>query len=68
MRGMRGMRNRAAWLCFQSFSLLYAGRECYAEATTTSNSNASNVSLLSTVALVDNLAEKVDECPLNRGH
>ena len=26
------------WLRFQSFRLLYAGRECYAEASTTSNS------------------------------
>ena len=26
-----------------------------------------NVKLLTTVAMVDNLAEKVDECPLNRG-
>ena len=26
------------WLRFQSFPLLYAGRECYAEASTTSNS------------------------------
>ena len=30
-----------------------------------SNSNASNVSLLTTAVMVDNLAKKVDECPLN---
>jgi len=36
--GRRGMRNRATWLRFQSFPLLYAGRECYKEASTTSNS------------------------------
>jgi len=46
--------------------LLYADRECYPEASTTSNSNESNVNLLTTAAMVDNLAEKVDECPLNR--
>ena len=32
---------------------------------TTSNST---IKLLTTAAMVDNLAEKVDECPLNRGH
>ena len=53
------------WL---SFSLLYADRECYPEASTTSNSNESNVKLLTTAAMVDNLAEKVDECQLNRDH
>ena len=26
------------------------------------------INLLTTVAMVENLAEKVDECPLNRGH
>jgi len=56
------------WLRFQSFPLLYADRECYPEASTTSNSNESNVKLLTTAAMVDNLAEKVDECPLTRGH
>ena len=45
--------------------MLYAGRECYPEASTTSNSNKSNVKLLTTAAMVDNLAKKVDECPLN---
>ena len=54
------------WLRFQSFPLLYAGRECYPEASTTNNSNESNVKLLTTAAMVDNLAKKVDECPLNR--
>ena len=35
--GRHGMRNRAVvWLRFQSFPLLYAGREGYAEASTTS--------------------------------
>jgi len=43
-----------------SFPLLYADRECYPEASTTSNSNESRA------AMVDNLAEKVDECPLNQ--
>ena len=38
--------------------MLYADRECYAEA---------NIKLLTTAAMVDNPAEKVDECPLNRG-
>jgi len=37
------------------------------QASTTSNSNESNVKLLTTAAMVDNLAEKVDECPLNQG-
>ena len=56
------------WLRFQSFPLLYTGRECYPEASITSNSNGSNVKLLTTAAMVDNLAIKVDECPLNRDH
>ena len=47
--------------------MLYAGRECYPEASNTSNSNESNVSLLTTAAMVDNLAKKVDECPVNWG-
>ena len=42
-----------AWLCFQSFLLLYVGRE---------------VKLLTATAMVDNLVETVDECPQNRGH
>ena len=50
------------WLCFQSFPLLYAGMECYTDASNMSNSV--NL-LLTTAAMVDNLAEKVDECPLN---
>ena len=53
------------WLRFQSFPLLYTGRECYPEASTTSNSNESNVKLLTTAAMLDNLAKKVDKCPLN---
>ena len=36
------------------------------EASTTNNSNESNVKLLTTAAMVDNLAKKVNECPLNR--
>ena len=48
------------WLRFQSFPLVYP------EASTTTNSNESNVKLLTTAAMVDNLAKKVDECPLNR--
>ena len=52
------------WLRFQSFSLLYVGRECYAEASTISKS--ANL-LLPTAVIVDNLAEKVNECPQNRG-
>ena len=45
---------------------MYTGSEYYAEASTTSNSNESNVNLLTTAVMVDNLAKKVDECPLNR--
>ena len=63
------MHNRAVEhnvAAFSELSLLYADRECYPEASTTSNSNESNVKLLTTAAMVDNLAEKVDECPLNR--
>jgi len=48
--------------------LLYGDRECYPEASTTSNSNESNVKLLTTAVMVDNLAEKVEECALNRDH
>ena len=58
------MRNRATWLRFQSFPLLYAGRECYPEANTTSNN--ANLMSSSTAAMMDNLAKKVDECSLNR--
>ena len=47
------------WLRFQNFPLLYTGRECYAEASTTSN-NANNVKLSTTAVMVDNLAEKVE--------
>jgi len=53
-------------LARETIPLLYADREYYPEASTTSNSNESNVKLLTTAAMVDNLAEKVDECPLNR--
>ena len=53
------------WLHFQSLTLLYAGRECYPEASITSNSNESNVKLLTTAVMVDNLAKKVGKCPLN---
>ena len=57
-------RSFSPWRFISSW--LYTGRECYAEASTTSNSNESNVKLLTTAAIVDNLAKKVDECPLNR--
>ena len=52
------------WVHFPSFPLLHTGREGYTEASTTSN----NTNLMSSCAvMVDNLAEKVNECPLNRG-
>ena len=63
------MRNRAVdatWLHFQSFPLLCSGRKCYAEASTTSNSANLMSKLLTTAAMVDNPAGKVDKCPLNR--
>ena len=65
------MRNRAVehnMAAFQSFPLLCAGRECYPEAITMSNSNESNFKLLTTADMVNNLAKKVYECPLNRDH
>ena len=55
------MRNQAVEhnvAAFSELSLLYAGSECYAEAGTTSNSNESNVSLLTTAVMVDNLAKR----------
>jgi len=60
-----GIPNWAAWLRFHNFPLLYAGRESYAEASTMRQRESK---LLTTAAMVDNLAEKVVECPLNRGH
>jgi len=51
------------WLRFQSFSWLYTGRK----AITTRNSTISYVKLLTPAAMVDNLAEKVNKCPLNQG-
>ena len=57
----------ATWLHFLSFPLLYAGGEGYAEASTTRNSVKFNDKLLTPAAMVGNLAEKVNECPLNRG-
>ena len=51
-----------AFLC----CTLAVNASCYAETSTTSNRNESNVSLLTTAVMVDNLAKKVDECPLNR--
>ena len=52
------------WLCFHSFPLLYAGREGQAEASTVSNGINLMSSFLTPAAMVDNLAEKVDECLL----
>ena len=37
------------------------------KASTTSNSANLKASFLTTAAMVDNLAEKVDKCPLNCG-
>ena len=48
---------------FSELLLLYAGRKCYTEANTMSNSTIK----LTKAAMVDNLAEKINECPLNRG-
>ena len=50
----------------QRAAFSFAGTKGYTEASTTSNSAKYNVKLLTTAAMVDNLAEKVDECPLNR--
>ena len=61
----RGIPNWAVWLRFHNFPLLYAGRESYAEASTT---RQREFKLLTTAATVDNVAEKVVECPLNWGH
>ena len=63
--GRRGMCNQHNMTVFQSFHFLYADTECYAAASTMSNS--ANVKLLTTAGMVDNLAEKVKKCPLNRG-
>ena len=59
------MHNQAAEHNVTAFPLLYAGRECYPEAS--SMSNSANVKLLTTATMVDNLAEKVNECLLNQG-
>ena len=61
------MRNRAVEhnMAALSFSIRRQGM-LYPEASTTSNSNESNVKLLTTAAMVENLAKKVEECPLNR--
>ena len=56
------------WLRFQIISFPYAGGENQAEATIISNSASPNVKLLTPAAMVDNLAEKVNKCPLNWGH
>ena len=56
------------WLRFQIISFPYAGGENQAEATIISNSASPNVKLLTPAAMVDNLAEKVDKCPLKWGH
>ena len=50
----------------QSFPLLYAGREDWAEASTKSNSTNLMLRVL-TAAIVDILSEKVDKYPLNWG-
>ena len=64
------MRNRAVEHNMAAFSeLSFAIRRqgmLYPEASTTSNSNESNVKLLTTAAMMENLAKKVEECPLNR--
>ena len=64
------MHNRAVEHNMAAFSgLSFAIRRqrmLYPEASTTSSSSESNVKLLTTAAMVDNLAEKVDKCPLNR--
>ena len=54
------------WLHFQSFPLLHTGGEGYSETSTTSNS----VNLMSSCELQHdggNLAEKINECPLEQG-
>ena len=47
--------------------MLHDGRAGQAEASTPSNSTNLMSGVLTTAAMVDNLAEKVDECPLNWG-
>ena len=49
---------------FSELSLLYAGREAKQRLVL----RVTNVKLLATAVMVDSLAEKVDKCPLNRGH
>ena len=64
------MRNRAVEhnvAAFWELSFTVRLQGAYTEASTTCNSAISNVKLLTTAATVDNLAEKVDECPLTRG-
>ena len=47
--------------------MLYAGGEGQAKAGIMSNNANLCVKLLIPGAMVDSLAEKIDECPLNRG-
>ena len=55
------------WLRFQRFPLLYSGREGETDASNSTNLiTVLNVKLLTTAAMVDNLAENV-KCPLNQG-
>ena len=56
------------WLHFESFPLLYACREPMQRLVLhVTVLYLLNVKLLTTAATVDNRAEKVDECSLNRG-
>ena len=52
------------WLCFQSFPLLYAGGKAKQRLVLRVTVL---MKLLTPAVMVDNLAEKVDECPLNWG-
>ena len=65
------MRNRAVEhnvAAFSELSFDVRWQESYAEASTTSNSaNLMSSCYVPTAAMVDICAEKVDECPLNRG-
>ena len=62
--GRRGMRNRAvehnvAAFSELSFAVRWQGRLVL---------QITALMLLTTAVMVDNLAEKVEKCPLNRGH
>ena len=60
------MHNSTMLLRFQTFPLLYASRESYTEASTTTVLIQCQVVNITTAVMVDNLVEKVDECPLNQ--